>query len=121
MISAWRAGAMTRSPDISMTGSPGSRRMNEKAMSETPRNVGIRMARRPSKNRNMIYIQYCSGGQEHPTAGQARLSPGIFAYFSLVSDIDAVEAVNTDRVLHIAGYLGAHRDEFGRVIERVPW
>ena len=65
MIWAWRSGDITRSPDISMTGSPGSRRMKEKAMMETPMKVGIRTARRPRRNRSMCrpFVQSC--GRDH--------------------------------------------------------
>ena len=50
MIWAWRSGDITRSPDISMTGSPGSNRMKEKAMIETPMKVGIEDGK-PSRNK----------------------------------------------------------------------
>ena len=53
IIWAWRSGVMPRSPTISRTGSPGTRRIRMKATKVTPRKVGIRTASRAPRKRNM--------------------------------------------------------------------
>ena len=95
MICAWRSGDITRSPDISATGSPGSRRMNEKAMIETPMKVGIRTARRFTRKRS-IEQSLAAGpcGQSDYAKGGVRAGtrPPAIAAADLLGDVDAVEA-----------------------------
>ena len=99
MISAWRSGDITRSPDISATGSPGRSRMKEKAMMETPMKVGIRTASRPRRNRSMSEPRRVRGSRTSGlrpaklTKGRPRRERSLPVYQpTLLGDVDAVEA-----------------------------
>src|SRR5688500_9321094 len=133
LISACRSGDITLSPDRRAAGSPGSSRMKEKAMIETPMKVGTRTARRPRRKRSMralrrVAREHCKTGVAdghpplyHSKKGSVRKTDAPFRIrTSLLGDVDAAEGMVAERAHHIARHFLGHRHDDGRMVERHP-
>ncbi len=90
--SAWRSGDRPRSPASTSTGSPGSMRTKPKARMVIPMKVGMIRASLPRMKRSIAAKQ----------GGALRGAAARFA--TLFGDVDAVEAMNAERIHGEAGH-----------------